>query len=122
MVNDISRFLPPSSKNTKTKATTIKSEDINAAISMTDDGSTCIFCDYNFTEPPEFILLDMYSATIHIVGGDFGIPGVHLQYPLEYDKIEVWKDKKTTYFSHVGENKAENMYELEIVFANGDIQ
>ena len=113
-----SRFLSGSNKDATVQGKYITSEEVNAAISIADDGRTCIFCDSPFKNPPEYIVLDMLTFKVHIVGGDFGPEGVCLQYPLEYDKMSIWKNEKVTYFAHVDEDGADNMYEVDVAFVN----
>ena len=120
MNDQISSFLTSKEKSAKTvKKTTLTSEDVNAAIALADDGNTIIFCDYPFKEPPQVIVLDLYNKQAHVAGGDFGTPGVCLHYPLEYDKINIWKSKEMTYFAYVDEKGAEDVFEVPIFFVNG---
>ena len=91
-------------------------EEINIAIAETEDDRTCIYCDYPLQALPDLVGFDEATSNIYLVGGDFGTEGLRLQYPLDYDKIDIWKREGMTYFAVVSEDGVSEVYELNIIF------
>ncbi|TVQ84137.1 MAG: hypothetical protein EA357_03495 [Micavibrio sp.] len=96
----------------------VKAKDINLAISETHDGRTCLYCDYPLEEVPSLVVLNQRSASIYLFGGDFGTEGMRLQYPLEYDKIEIWKREGVTYFALIGADVTTDVFEIDVHFVD----
>lgn len=96
----------------------VKAEDMNLAIAETEDGRTCIYCDYPLAHLPNVIVLDNNTACIHLIGGDFGTEGFRLQYPLDYDKINIWKREGMTYFAVVSKEGISDIYEIDVMFVD----
>jgi len=91
-------------------------EEVNIAIAETEDDRTCIYCDYPLQEIPDLVGFDEATSNVYLVGGDFGTEGLRLQYPLDYDKINIWKREAMTYFALVTEDGVSEVYELDVVF------
>ena len=98
----------------------VKAKDVNLAIAETEDGRTCLYCDYPLEEVPSLIVLNERSASIYLFGGDFGTEGMRLQYPLEYDKIDIWKREGVTYFALVDGDEPADVYEIDVSFVDMD--
>ncbi len=93
-------------------------EDVNAILAKTDNGKTIILCDYNFTSPPDVIIVNLNTSLLSIVGGDFGTAGIELQYPIESVNMDIWKREAVTYFAHVNDGGSEKLYEVPVCLTN----
>ncbi|MBL1147322.1 MAG: hypothetical protein HND56_09280 [Pseudomonadota bacterium] len=118
-----SRFTPPEDGEKKIieipfVECQVKAEDLNIAIAETEDGRTCIYCDYPLEHLPSVVVLDNNTAAIHLIGGDFGTEGFRLQYPLDYDKINIWKREGMTYFAVVSKDGISDIYEIDVIFVD----
>lgn len=96
----------------------VNPEEVNIAIAETEDDRTCIYCDYPLQVIPDLVGFDEATSNVYLVGGDFGTEGLCLQYPLDYDKIDIWKREGVTYFALVSEDGVSEVYELDIIFTS----
>ena len=96
----------------------VKPEKLNVAISETEDGRTCVYCDYPFENVPDLIIVNESASSVYFAGGDCGKEGVRLQYPLEYDKLMIWKREEMTYFAVLNAEGAQAIYEVPVAFMN----
>lgn len=115
-----SGFQKPASDGKKKLSTKslVDPEKLNVAISETEDGRTCVYCDYPFENVPDLIIVNEGASSVYFAGGDCGKEGVRLQYPIEYDKLTIWKREKGTYFAVLNAEGAQDIYEIPIAFMN----
>lgn len=97
---------------------TVNPENLNVAISETDDGKTCLYCDYPFEKVPDLAVVNEQTSNVFLMGGDFGKQGARLQYPIERDKIDIWKREEMTYFAVIDAEGAQDLYEISVAFIN----